>query len=56
MKKLIMVVGIMLVGITGMAWADEPAVVNDPPNAWDNFKRVLNTVEPSGDVICNAFD
>lgn len=44
-----MLLGILLLG--GTAFADEPAVINAPANAWDNFKRVINTVEPSADAI-----
>lgn len=56
MKKLIMVVGIMLVGITGMAFADEPAIVNNPGNAWDNVKKALGTAEPSADILFDTQD
>jgi len=35
----------------GVALADEPAMLNDPQNAWDNFKKVVSMAEPSGDAI-----
>src|SRR3990167_10389275 len=56
MKKLLMVLGIMSIGITGAAYADEPAIMNKPGNAWDNFKRVLETAEPSGDALFDIND
>ena len=48
-KTLLFMAGLLMVA--GLAQADEPAIVNDPPSAWENFRRVLATVEPSGDAI-----
>ena len=48
-NTLLFTVGILLVA--GMAYADEPAILNAPGNAWDNAKKVLSMAEPSGDAI-----
>ena len=56
MKKLIAGVLLSVAMLGGAAFADEPAIVNDPPNAWDNFKRAINVVEPSGDVLYSSLD
>lgn len=37
------------------AWADEhieePAIVNDVPNAWDEFKAVVDVLAPTAEMI-----
>lgn len=55
MKRFLFLVGLVLT-CSGLAWADEPAVVNDPGSAWENFKKVINTVEPSADALYNTQD
>lgn len=54
MNKLLLVVA--LLGISGIAYADEPAIINEPKNALGNFKDVLSTVEPSADVLLDSQD
>ena len=55
MNKLFAVMVSVLL-MSGTAFADEPAVVNDPSNAWDNFKQAVSVLEPSVDVLHNAAD
>src|SRR3990167_6573701 len=55
MKKL-MLVGLLVGMFSGFAFADEPAVVNEPTSAWQNLVRILDTAEPSGDAIFNVAD
>ena len=56
MKKqmLSLMVGLVLMG--GLAFADEPAIINSPENAWDNVKRTLGMAEPSADVLFDTQD
>jgi hypothetical protein len=46
-----------LVMFSGIVQADDPveapAVLNDPSSAWENFKEVVSTLEPSADVIAD---
>lgn len=53
MKKLLIALGLVLVCQLS-AYADEPAIVNAPGNAYENFKRAIGTVEPSADAMWNA--
>lgn len=54
MKKLLLMAAIMMTA--GIAQADEPAIVNEPGQASENFKQTLSTLEPSADVLFNAAD
>lgn len=54
MKRLLLAVAML--GMAGMAHADEPAVLNEPGNAWDNFKQAVSVLEPSADVLWNVAD
>lgn len=54
MKRVLLAMA--LLGMAGMAYADEPAVINEPGNAWDNFRRVISMAEPSADLIFDTQD
>ena len=50
MKKFLLIAAVLL-SCAGVVRADEPAIVNEPANAWENFRKVLETAEPSGDAL-----
>ena len=55
MKKLLLVLGMVILA-AGPVLADEPAIVNDPGNAWENVKNALGMAEPSADVLFDTQD
>ena len=55
MKRLLFWVGLML-AYTGVVFANEPAVLNDPKNALEDSKETVSAIQPSADLIYNTAD